>query len=67
MTTKLDTATTVIESLPDPRDWERSARIKAERERDQERSARIEAENRAAQAEAEIARLRDRLRRSSQG
>ena len=34
---------------------------KAIEERDQERSARIEAENRAAEAEAEIARLRDRL------
>ena len=33
-------------------------------ERDQERAARIEAENRAAEAEAEVARLRDRLRRS---
>ena len=32
-------------------------------ERDQERAARIEAENRAAEAEAEIARLRDRLGR----
>ena len=33
-------------------------------ERDQEKSARIEAEERAAEAEAEIARLRNRLRRS---
>ena len=33
-------------------------------ERDQERSARIEAEDRAAEAEVEIARLRDKLRRS---
>ena len=53
-----------IERLPDPRDWERSARIKAERERDREKAARVKAENRAAEAEAEIARLKDRLRRS---
>ena len=46
------------------RDLERSARIGAEEERDRERSARIEAENRAAEVEAEIARLRDRPRRS---
>ena len=56
-----------IEPLPDPIEGEMIARIKAEKERDQEKAARIEAENRAAQAEAEIARLRDRLRRSSQG
>ena len=36
----------------------------AEAERDGERSARIVAENRAAEAEAEVARLRDRLSRS---
>ena len=36
-------------------------------ERDRERAARIQAENRAAKVEAEIARLRDRLRRSQQG
>ena len=39
-------------------------RDQAMEDRDQERAARIEAENRAAEAEAEIARLRDRLRRS---
>ena len=56
-----------IEPLPDPIEGEMIARIKAERERDREKAARIKAENRAAEAEAEIARLRDRLRRSSQG
>ena len=53
-----------IEPLPDPIEGEMIARIKAEKELAQERSARIEAEERAAEAEAEIARLRDRLRRS---
>ena len=56
-----------IEPLPDPIEGEMIARIKAEEERDREKAARIEAEERAAEAEAEIARLRDRLRRSSQG
>ena len=55
-----------IEPLPDPIEGEMIARIKAEKERDREKAARIEAEERAAEAEAEIARLRDRLRRSSQ-
>ena len=53
-----------IEPLPDPIEGEMIARIKAEKERDREKAARIEAEKRAAEAEAEIARLRDRLRRS---
>ena len=56
-----------IEPLPDPIEGEMIARIKVEKELAQERSARVEAENRAAEAEAEIARLKDRLRRSSQG
>ena len=56
-----------IEPLPDPIEGEMIARIKVEKELAQERSARIEAEERAAEAEAEIARLKDRLRRSSQG
>ena len=49
-----------IEPLPDPIEGEMIARIKAEEERDREKAARIE-------AEAEIARLKERLRRSSQG
>ena len=65
---------THLEPLPDPiddleaREDELEDELEAARNRIQEeRTARQDAERRAAEAEAEVARLRERLRRLSQG